>query len=191
MVDEARLAANLAILDSVQRRTGAEILLALKGFAMFSVFPLLRGTLRGTCASSPHEARMGREEFGGLVHTFAAGYSERDIRDILPVTDHLVFNSFAQYRKFRPLADAERAKGRKLDYGMRINPEHSEDAVAIYNPCAPRFPPGRAAGCLFAEAAAAGGLEGISGLHFHTLCQQNSDALERTLAACGTPFRAV
>lgn len=182
VVDEARLAANLAILDSVQRRTGAEILLALKGFAMFSVFPLLRGTLRGTCASSPHEARMGCEEFGGLVHTFAAGYSEQDIRDILPVTDHLVFNSFAQYRKFRPMADAERAKGRKLDYGMRINPEHSEDAVAIYNPCAPGSRLGVRPGA-FAQAAAAGGLEGISGLHFHTLCQQNSDALERTLAA--------
>ena len=187
IVDEARLAANLDILNQVRLRTGAKVLLALKGFAMFSTFPLLRTVLDGTCASSPHEARMGREDFGGIVHTFAAGYSEQDIRDILPLTDHLVFNSFAQYRRFAPDIAQARAEGKSLECGIRINPEHSEGAVAIYNPCAPGSRLGvrpRA----FAAQAAAGGLVGISGLHCHTLCEQNADALARTLVAVEKHF---
>ncbi|MDL2271978.1 carboxynorspermidine decarboxylase [Desulfovibrio sp. OttesenSCG-928-I05] len=186
VVDETRLAANLAVLDQVQRRTKAHVFLALKGFAMFNVFPLLRRVLAGTCASSPHEARMGREEFGGIVHSFAAGFSHDDIVDIVRYSDHLVFNSFDQYRRFRSLALAE-AGGRKLDFGIRINPEHSEGAVAIYNPCSP----GSRLGVrpeAFAAEAVAGALEGISGLHFHTLCQQNADALARTVEAVEASF---
>ncbi len=187
IVDEARLAANLAVLNQVRQRTGAKVLLALKGFAMFSTFPLLRAVLDGACASSPHEARMGREDFGGIVHTFAAGYSESDINDILPLTDHLVFNSFAQYRRFSPAVAAARSGGRAVECGIRINPEHSEGAVAIYNPCAPGSRLGVRPGA-FAKEAAAGGLTGISGLHCHTLCEQNSDALDRTLAAVERHF---
>lgn len=187
IVDEARLLANLSVLNSVHIRTGAKILLALKGFAMFSVFPLLKGVLSGTCASSPHEARLGREEFGGIVSTFAAGYSEEDVREVIPVSDHVIFNSFAQYQRFSPMVEAARAAGKSVECGMRINPEHSEGAVAIYNPCSPgsrlgvRFD-------IFAKEAANGGISGISGLHCHTLCQQNADALARTLDAVEANF---
>jgi carboxynorspermidine decarboxylase len=179
-VDETRLLANLSVLSNVHIRTGAKILLALKGFAMFSVFGLLRGVLSGTCASSPHEARLGREEFGGIVSTFAAGYSAEDMRDIIPVSDHIIFNSFNQYRLFAPEISSARAAGKHVECGMRINPEHSEGAVAIYNPCSPSSRLG-VRHDVFAREAAKRGLSGISGLHCHTLCQQDADALARTL----------
>ncbi len=180
IVDEARLLANMRVMNDVQIRTGAKILLALKGFAMFSVFGLLQETLAGTCASSPHEARLGREEFGGIVSTFAAGYSDRDMEEILTYSDHVIFNSFNQYRRFGPAVEAARGPGRPIDAGIRINPEHSEGAVAMYDPCSPtsrlgvRFR-------TFRKEAANGSLRGISGLHCHTLCEQNADALARTL----------
>ena len=180
IVDEARLIANMHTLNDVQMRTGAKILLALKGFAMFSVFGLLRQTLAGTCASSPHEARLGREEFGGIVSTFAAGYSNNDMEAVLTYSDHIIFNSFDQYRRFAPVVENARGSGRPIETGIRINPEHSEGAVAIYNPCSPdsrlgvRFR-------TFEKEAAKGALRGISGLHCHTLCEQNADALARTL----------
>lgn len=185
VLDEGKLHANAAILDTVQSRTGARILLALKAFSMWSVFPLLsraqEGCLYGCCASSPDEARLARETFGGEVHAFAAGFSEADIRDLLETSDHLVFNSFTQWRRFRGLAEARgREHGVPVSCGLRVNPEHSEGAVDIYNPCAP----GSRLGVRlreFAPEAEAGGLEGISGLHFHTLCEQGADALARTL----------
>lgn len=180
VVDEARLLANMAVMDRVRVRTGAKILLALKGFAMFSVFGALKGTLAGTCASSPHEARLGREEFGGIVSTFAAAYSEADMREIADLSDHVIFNSFAQYHAFASLIAAKRSCGKHLESGIRINPEHSEGAVAVYNPCSP----GSRLGVrhkAFAAEAARGGLAGVSGLHCHTLCEQNADALARTL----------
>ena len=187
IVDETRLLANLSVLSNVHIRTGAKILLALKGFAMFSVFGLLRGVLSGTCASSPHEARLGREEFGGIVSTFAAGYSAEDMRDIIPVSDHIIFNSFNQYRLFAPEISSARAAGKHVECGMRINPEHSEGAVAIYNPCSPSSRLG-VRHDVFAREAAKGGLSGISGLHCHTLCEQNADALSRTLDVVESNF---
>jgi carboxynorspermidine decarboxylase len=106
VLDEDKLLANVALLREVQERSGAKILLALKGFAMWSVFPLLSrargsGPLWGCCASSPHEARLAREEFGGEVHVFAAAFSDEDMREILRYADHVVFNSFAQWRHFK------------------------------------------------------------------------------------------
>ena len=97
IVDEARVRHNLVILDAVQKRTGCRILLALKAFAMFSLFPLISKTLKGVCASSPHEARLGREEFGGEVHTFAAGYSVADMDELIGLSDHIIFNSISQW----------------------------------------------------------------------------------------------
>ncbi|MBN1931860.1 MAG: carboxynorspermidine decarboxylase [Desulfobacterales bacterium] len=173
VIDEGKLKYNLKILDDVQKRSGCKILLALKAFAMFSVFPLLRKTLKGICASSPHEARLGYEEFRREVHSFAAAYSETDIKELIPLSDHIVFNSFAQWNRFRSLIEKS---GRKINCGIRVNPEHSEGQVSIYDPCAP----GSRLGVRlkdFDENA----LPGISGLHFHTLCEQNSDALDRTL----------
>ncbi len=182
VVDEARLAANLAVLDTVRRRTGARVLLALKGFAMFSTFPLLRQVLDGACASSPHEARLALEEFGREVHVFAAAYSESDMREIAGLADHVIFNSFAQFDHFRPLLAAS---GRPIECGLRLNPEHSEGTVPIYDPCAPGSRLG------IRRAAFAGrSLEGVDGLHFHTLCEQDAAPLARTLKAVEAKFGA-
>ncbi|MEG2139239.1 MAG: carboxynorspermidine decarboxylase [Bilophila sp.] len=185
VVDEGRLRANAAVLDEVQRRTGARILLALKAFAMWDVFPLLSrskgdGPLYGCCASSPDEARLARETFGGEVHAFAAAYSEGDVQDLLQNVDHLLFNSFAQWKRFRGLVAAQ---DRAIECGIRVNPEHSEGAIDLYNPCAA----GSRLGVRKRDFDAAE-LAGLSGLHFHTLCEQGADALERTLTVFEARF---
>ncbi len=180
VVDMDCLRHNLSILSQVKERTGCHILLALKCFAMFRVFPLLRETLDGICASSPDEARLGREEFQKEVHAFAAGYSEKDVKELVTLCDHMVFNSFNQWRRFRPLVEAS---DRSISCGIRVNPEHSEGTVPIYDPCSP----GSRLGVRFKDFKDEA-LDGISGLHFHTLCQQNSDALERTIDAFEPTF---
>ena len=170
VVDLGRLRHNLAILDAVQRRSGAKILMALKAFAMWSTFPLIRQTLHGVCASSPWEARLGREEFGREVHSFAAAFKESDVRELLTISNHLVFNSFAQFERFRPLWETS-----GVSIGLRVNPEHSEGHTAIYDPCAPKSRLG------IPRAEFAGrSLQGVDGLHFHTLCEQLFEPLQRT-----------
>lgn len=187
VIDEGLLKENLEVLASVKERAGCKVLLALKCFAMHSVFPLLAETLNGICASSPHEARLGREEFGREVHTFAAGYSERDIRDLCETSDHIVFNSFAQLDRFRPLVrELAAANGREIDLAVRINPEHSEGATPIYDPCAP----GSRLGVRRAQFDA-DNLDGITGLHWHNLCEQDADCLERTIKAVERSFADV
>ncbi len=184
VVDLGLLRRNLAIIEDIKRRSGCRILLALKCFAMFSTFPLLRTVLDGTCASSPHEARLGREEFGGEVHTFAAAYSAADITELAATTDHLVFNSFNQFDRFHAPARVQAAAlGRTLQLGLRINPEHSEGAVPLYDPCAPgsRLGIRRRAFPDILPAA-------ITGLHWHNLCEQNADCLQRTIAAVEHSF---
>lgn len=186
VVDESLLESNADLLNVVQQRTGAKILLALKGFAMWSLFPLLsrekgRGPLWGVCASSPDEARLGREEFGGEVHAFAAAWSDDDMAEVLSYADHVTFNSLAQWKRFRPAA---LSCGRPVECGLRVNPEHSEGAVDIYNPCAPASRLGIRLRHLEEGLKRDPGLrQGLAGLHFHTLCEQGADALERTLAA--------
>ena len=170
VVDLGKLRDNLAVLDDVQRRSGAKILLALKGFAMWSVFPLLRETLHGVCASSPWEARLGREEFGGEVHSFAAAFKEADVRELLSVSNHLVFNSFAQLERFRPLWEKS-----GVSIGLRVNPEHSEGHTVLYDPCAPNSRLGIPRRHFEGKS-----LAGVEGLHFHTLCEQLFDPLART-----------
>ena len=172
VVDLGRLRHNLAILDEVQKRSGAKILMALKAFAMWSVFPLIRETLHGVCASSPWEAQLGREEFGREVHSFAAGYKEEDVRELLPISNHLVFNSFAQLERFRPLWEQSRGQ---VSVGLRVNPEHTEGHTAIYDPCAPKSRLGIPRRHFEGRS-----LEGVEGLHFHTLCEQLFEPLERT-----------
>lgn len=184
VVDEGLLRQNLDILAEVKHHTGCRILLALKCFAMFSVFPLLREVLDGVCASSPHEARLGREEFGREVHTFAAAYSESDILDLAETTDHLVFNSFDQLTRFRDLAlQKAQSSGRNLQFALRINPEHSEGTVPIYDPCAPGSRLG-----IRRRAFREDLLGQVSGLHWHNLCEQDADCLERTIAAVEASF---
>jgi len=179
VLDLAALRRNLAVLQTVQDRTGCRILLALKGFAMFSVFPLIRETLHGVCASSPHEARLGREEFGREVHAFAAAYSDADMAALTETCDSIVFNSFSQKRRFAKIV---KNAARPIHLGIRVNPEHSEVEVPIYNPCAPRSRLGvRIETFHTEEKADPDFLNGVTGLHFHTLCEKNADALERTL----------
>jgi len=147
-----------------------KILLALKAFAMWSTFALISKTLHGVCASSPWEARLGREEFGGEVHSFAAAYKESDLHELLAISNHLVFNSFNQLERFRPLWEKS-----GVSIGLRVNPEHSEGHTAIYDPCAPNS----RLGIPLAEFAGRS-LAGVEGLHFHTLCEQLFEPLERT-----------
>ena len=187
VVDEGLLVDNLTVLGRVKARTGCRILLALKCFAMFRVFPLLAEVLDGVCCSSPHEAQLGREEFGREVHSFAAAYSAADIEALALTSDHLVFNSFAQKERFMPLArQRAAAAGRRLEFGLRINPEHSEGAVPLYDPCAP----GSRLGIRRADFRV-DRLDGISGLHWHNLCEQDADCLERTVAAVEHAFADV
>ena len=180
VVDLDRIRHNLAILERVQRESGATVLMALKAFSMWSVFPLISETLSGVCASSPWEARLGREEFGKEVHSFAAAFKESDVIELLELSDHLVFNSFDQLERFRPRWEAYNGK---VSVGLRINPEHSEGHTAIYDPCAP-------CSRLGIPLAAFEGrlLDGVEGLHFHTLCEQLFEPLERTVAVVEEKF---
>jgi carboxynorspermidine decarboxylase len=191
VVDAAALERNLDILATVKRRTGCRILLALKAFSMFSVFPRLRRVLDGCCASSAHEARLGREEFGGEVHAFAAAFSEDEMREVAGLADHVTLNSFAQLRLFqrvlhagaketKPTLDARRPT---LAYGLRINPEHSEGHTELYDPCAPNSRLGVRRAAFESE-----GLDGLTGLHCHTLCEQNAEPFARTVAAVEERF---
>jgi carboxynorspermidine decarboxylase len=221
IVDEERIRANCEILAAVKERTGCKILLALKGFAMWPLFPIIREYLDGVCASSPWEARLGREEFGGEVHAYAAAYSEADFAELLALCDTIDFNSFSQLDEFRelvgqlPPAGAPGENTRPARFGLRINPECSTQnpAHAIYDPCAPRSrlgirkadfdqhcraemvedlsaAVGREAGLNTCKPtlSAFPALQGISGLHFHTLCEQNADDLETTLKAVEQQF---
>jgi len=178
--DLGLLRKNLDVLAGVRKRTDCSILLALKGFAMFSTFPLISRYLQGTCASSPHEARLGREEFGGEVHVYAPAYSEKDIDELLPLANHISFNSIAQWHRYRKRIQKS---GQRVRCGLRINPQYSEVQVEIYNPCAPNSRLGITADELQGQ-----DLDGISGIHFHTMCEQNSDTLERTLAEVEKKF---
>jgi carboxynorspermidine decarboxylase len=172
VVDEVAVEENLKVLNKVQAASGAKVLAALKAFSMWSLGPLVGKYLSGICASGAHEARLGREHYGGEVHSYSAAYSEADLKEVLKLSDHVVFNSPAQWKRFRSIC--ETFPGRK--FGLRVNPEHSEGAVALYDPCAPysRLGTPRAA-------IQPGDLDGLSGLHFHTLCEQDLPPLERTL----------
>ncbi len=171
--DETRLTQNLELLGELQERTGCVVLLALKAFAMFSTFPLLRRYLAGTAASSLNEARLGSEEFGGQVHLCAPAYKDSEFDQLLEICDHVVFNSFCQWRHFKPRIGA---LARATRCGIRVNPEHSEVATPIYDACAPNSRLGVRRADFEADS-----LDGISGLHFHTLCGHDADALARTL----------
>lgn len=178
IVDEQILRENLTVLASVKERTGCKILLALKGFAMWSMFPMIRDVLDGVCASSPWEARLGREEFGKEVHAYAAAYSDADFDELLMLCDTIDFNSFAQFTKF-----SDRVTNGSPAFGLRINPECSTQRHAVYDPCAPRSRLGITRGLFDGRS-----LDGVSGLHFHTLCEQNVNDLETTLTAVEEEF---
>ena len=172
---------NLRILRSVMDRSGAKVLLALKGFAQFSEAKLIAKYLAGTTASGIHEALLGREEFGGEVHAYSPAFKDEEFARLLRVADHISFNSPTQWKRHKAAA---LASGRKISFGLRVNPEHAEVDVELYNPCAA----GSRLGTLRSEIKSADDLEGLEGLHFHTMCQQGSDVLERTVAAFEAKF---
>jgi carboxynorspermidine decarboxylase len=183
VVDTAAVEENLKILNRVQRESGAKVLAALKAFSCWKLGGLIGKYLSGTCASGLHEAMLGREHFGGEVHTYSAAYRESDLREILAISDHVVFNSFDQWKRFRGIALEAQKERPQLRFGLRINPEHSEGAVPIYDPCAPCSRMGIPLSQFQPEE-----LEGISGLHFHTLCEQDLPPLTRTLVAVEEKF---
>lgn len=176
VVDEAKLEANLKILKGVRDRTGAKILLAQKAFSMFSVYPLIAKYLDGTTASGLYEARLGKEEMGGEAHVFEAAYRDDEFYEIARISDYIVFNSLAQLDKFKSAAAGK-------NIGLRINPQCSTQEQVIYDPCSPFSRLG-----VTAEQLGDALPDCVSGLHFHTLCEQNSDALEATLDAVEDKF---
>ncbi|MDA7967055.1 carboxynorspermidine decarboxylase [Ruegeria sp.] len=173
VVDEKAIERNLSILKDISDRSGAHVLSALKAFSMFSLAPLVRQYLGGTCASGIYEAQLGREEYGGEVATFCAGYKDADMKEILSLSDHIIFNSPAQKDRF--LSKAQTAG---VQVGLRINPEHSEGEIPKYDPCAPCSRLGTPVSQLTAET-----LTGVDGLHMHTLCEQGFEPLQRTWSA--------
>ncbi|WP_289285142.1 carboxynorspermidine decarboxylase [Methylophaga sp. UBA1918] len=183
VVDEVAVERNLRILHGVAVASGAKVLGALKAFSMWSLGDLTQNYLNGTCASGLHEARLGYEEYGGEVHVFAAAFSQADIDELLTFANHIVFNSCSQWLRFREQCLAVQQQRPDLEFGLRINPEHSEGAVPIYDPCSPGSRLGITLSQLDESA-----LAGISGLHFHTLCEQGFEPLERTVAAVESKF---
>ena len=178
LVYEELLEKNLKILAEIAEDTGAKILLAQKCFSMYHYYPLIGRYLSGTTASGIYEARLSQEEMGKENHVFKPAYEAEEIIQLAAICDHIIFNSFAQWERF---GAAARAAGASC--GIRINPECSTQEHAIYDPCAP----GSRLGVKIADFRA-DLLEGMDGLHFHTLCEQGADALAVTLAAFEEKF---
>ena len=179
VIDEGRLVRNLEILNGVQERTGAKILLAQKAFSCYHLYPLIGEYLAGTACSGLFEARLGHEEMGLENHVFSAAYWESEIDEIIDCCGHIIFNSFTQLDRYR---DRVLAAGKKI--GLRVNPEFStQEGHEIYDPCSPLSRLG-----ITARNFRRDDLRGVTGLHFHTLCEQNSDDLERTLDAVEERF---
>ena len=180
VVDEARLIKNLELLRHVQQEAGCHILLAQKCFSMFRLYPLMGEYLAGTTASGIFEARLGHEEMGKENHVFAPAFRTEDMRELVQICDHIVFNSIAQLEKHRELWE-----NANTSVGIRINPECStqESEHAIYDPCAVGSRLGVTLANFPEELPA-----GVEGLHFHTLCEQNSDDLITTFKAFEAKF---
>lgn len=178
IVDEKLLIKNLECLKSVANRAGCKILLAQKAFSMYSLYPLVGKYISGTTASGFFEAKLGHEEMGGETHIFSPAYLEDEFDGILKICDYIIFNSFSQWEKYK-----DKAKNSPKKFGIRINPNYSTQKSGIYDPCS--F--GSRLG-VTAENFNKDMLDGISGLHFHTLCEQNSDDLVSTLNAVEKQF---
>lgn len=178
VLDEKLLRKNLELMQKVQEQSGADIILALKGYAMWSAFPLIRQYLKGCTASSVWEAKLAAEEFSREVHAYAPAYKQEDIDELLPLVNHLSFNSISQWHKYR-----EQTADAGVSVGLRINPEHQEAETELYDPSAPGSRLGIRASELKQQ-----DLTGVEGLHVHNLCECDSFALERTLEAVENRF---
>ena len=184
IISIAALKRNTAILREVKEAAGCKLVLALKGFSCWKAFPFIKDDLDGCCASGIWEAQLAHDHFGKHVITYSPAYSEDDIAKLLEFTTHLDFNSLGQWFRFREMITAHpRFKSGELHCGLRINPEHSTGSTPLYDPCVPGSRLG-----ITAEQLEGADLTGLSGLHFHTLCEQNSDDLETTLAAVDEKF---
>ena len=180
ILEEKLLQNNIALLDKIQSKSGAKILLALKGYALWASFPMISETLYGCCASGLYEAKLAAEKFGKEVHTYAPAFKEEEIEEIASISQHLVFNSPQQFKRFAAKA---KATNPAISLGLRINPEYSESPVELYNPCGlysrlgttlKNFDPSI--------------LDECDGFHFHALCEQSADALEKVLDAFEEKF---
>jgi carboxynorspermidine decarboxylase len=177
VVSEAHLEKNFKILNQVEKDTGVRVLMALKGFSMFSTFPLAKKYLSGSEASSVNEARLGREKFGKEMHVFSPSYTKENLKEYLKYADHLVFNSFSQWDAFKDVIKKHNKNAKKkVSCGMRVNLEHSEAEVSMYNPSAPHSHFG-----VTIKEFQKDNLTELEGLHFHNLCELDADALVRSL----------
>jgi len=180
VIDEERFRKNLSLIRDVSEKSGAEIILAFKGFAMWGVFPVLREYVAGAAASSAHEARLCFEEIGSPAHTYSPAYKKEEFNDILKYSSHVTFNSLEQYSRF---SDHILKFPLEISAGLRINPEYSEISHGLYNPCSPGSRLG------ITENDIMNGLpEGVEGLHFHVLFESDSYALEKVLAVVEKKF---
>ena len=175
LLEENLLENNLKILANIKEKTGVKILLALKGYALWQSFPLLLKYLDGCCASGLHEAKLSDEKFGKELHTYSPAFKKKDIKEIATISNHLVFNSPSQLRRFATLAKSYNSK---LSIGLRVNPEYSESPVQLYNPCGIYSRLGTTIANFDKMI-----VKRVDGLHFHALCEQDSLALEKVLEA--------
>ena len=172
LIDENLILKNLQIIKKIKDLSGCKVILAQKAFSSFYFYPLLSQYLDGTASSGLFEARLAHEHFGKEVHVFTPGFKEEEFNDVLKYSDHIVFNSNSQLARFK-----ERALKAKKTIGIRINPEVStQTGNSMYDPCSPTSRMGIKVQDIDAKL-----LDGVSGFHFHTLCQQNADALETTV----------
>jgi carboxynorspermidine decarboxylase len=169
VVDEVAVRRNLAILADVKARSGATVLSALKAFSMWSLADVVGEYLDGVCTSGLWEARLARDHYKGEIATYCAGYKAADMAEIAAISDHVIFNSPMQHVRFAGHLNENN------DVGLRINPEHAEGEVEKYDPCSPHSRLGFPVSQLKPEH-----LDGVSGLHFHTLCEQDFEPLQRT-----------
>ena len=181
VVYEKALKKNLEILKSVRDRTGCRILLSQKAFSMYTTYPLIGEYLDGTAASGLYELRLGREEMPGReAHVYSPAYNEKEFEEIVSLADHIIFNSFSQFERFSHYIEES---GRDIEVGIRMNPEYSEIETKIYDPCAENSRLGTVLSDFPDKLP-----EGIHGLHFHTMCEQGADVLERTIKVVEEKF---
>lgn len=178
LLDEAALKANVQLMQHVQQQSGAKIILALKGFAMWSAFPIIRDYLYGCTASSVWEAKLAHEEMGKEVHAYAPAYKQEDIDELCKLVNHLSFNSISQWQRYQ-----QQVRDAGISVGLRVNPEHQEAETELYDPSAPGSRLG-----VRADQLEGVDLSGVEGLHVHNLCECDSYALERTLSAVEEKF---
>lgn len=178
VMEERLLRRNLSLIRDVAQRSGAEIILAFKSFALWKSFPIFREYITHTTASSLYEARLAAEEFGSKAHTYSPAYTEEDFDQLMECSSHITFNSLTQYARFWPLVKAynHQHPSEAISCGLRVNPEYSEIEVELYDPCAPGSRFGILADALSDELP-----EGIEGFHCHCHCESDSTALEHTL----------